>query len=93
MNDHWVPQKRTTCIFDKAEQAVSPTVIRGITSATDTLLDRVVGQLVVGTFFFAIGQMCDAGCIVTFDDKTVTIDYKPVSVPRVLYQELLPAIQ
>jgi hypothetical protein len=36
------------------QKAVSPTVIHAITSATDTLLDRAIGQLIVGTFFIAM---------------------------------------
>ena len=36
------------------QKAVSPSVIRAIASATDTSLDWAIGQLVIGTFFFAI---------------------------------------
>jgi len=36
------------------KKAVSPRVIRAIASATDTPLDRAIGQLVVDAFFFAM---------------------------------------
>ena len=36
------------------QKAVSPRVIRAIAAATDTPLDRTIGQLVVGAFFFAM---------------------------------------
>ena len=37
-----------------SQKAISPRVIRAIAAATDTPLDRAIGQLVVGAFFFAM---------------------------------------
>ena len=36
------------------QKVVSPRVIRVIASATDTSLNRAIGELVVGAFFFAM---------------------------------------
>ena len=44
------------------QKAVFPSVIRAIASATDTPLDRVIGQLVVGAFFFAM-RSCEYSAV------------------------------